>query len=219
MLKIGDKDAKGLYYGSSTVAKAFLGSTQVWPSLPYDAEVQWLESTGTQWIDTGTTPQYSSTVIFDAIVGVSTKTNNRRFIYGDQNGSISHYSDIQGMKYGSHQAYCNFIMSPNVMYNTKSIFEPTKLTHNINGVTLSSTLYASRNWGRILLFRLNASYVGANQRLGNISITVNSIVTRDFIPVRFTNENGQSEGAMYDKVSKQLFRNKGTGSFVIGPDN
>ena len=23
---------------------------------------------------------------------------------------------------------------------------------------------------------------------------------------------------MYDKVSKQLFRNKGTGSFVIGPD-
>lgn len=52
MLKIGDKDAKGLYYGSSTVAKAFLGSTQVWPSLPYDAEVQWLQSTGTQWIDT-----------------------------------------------------------------------------------------------------------------------------------------------------------------------
>lgn len=43
--------------------------------------------------------------------------------------------------------------------------------------------------------------------------------TWDFIPVRFTNENGVSEGAMYDKVSKQLFRNKGTGSFVIGPDN
>lgn len=52
MLKIGDKDAKGLYYGSSTVVKAFWGSKQVWPSLPYDAEVEWLQSTGTQWIET-----------------------------------------------------------------------------------------------------------------------------------------------------------------------
>lgn len=40
----------------------------------------------------------------------------------------------------------------------------------------------------------------------------------DFIPVRFTNENGVSEGAMYDKVTKQLFRNQGTGSFQYGND-
>ena len=53
MLKIGDKDEKVLYYVSSTVAKAFLGITQVWPSLPYDEEVQWLQSTGPQRIHTG----------------------------------------------------------------------------------------------------------------------------------------------------------------------
>ena len=40
----------------------------------------------------------------------------------------------------------------------------------------------------------------------------------DFIPVRFTNELGETEGAMYDRVSGQLFRNAGTGAFVIGPD-
>lgn len=44
------------------------------------------------------------------------------------------------------------------------------------------------------------------------------ILVRDFIPVRFTNEQGMSEGAMYDKVSRQLFRNAGTGQFMIGPD-
>ena len=44
------------------------------------------------------------------------------------------------------------------------------------------------------------------------------ILVGDFIPVRFTNEQEVSEGAMYDKVSKQLFRNQGTGTFVIGPD-
>lgn len=45
-----------------------------------------------------------------------------------------------------------------------------------------------------------------------------STLVRDYIPVRFTNELGQSEGAMYDRVSRKLFRNAGTGSFIIGPD-
>lgn len=40
----------------------------------------------------------------------------------------------------------------------------------------------------------------------------------DLTPVRFTNDRGETEGAMYDRVSKQLFRNSGTGAFVIGPD-
>lgn len=41
---------------------------------------------------------------------------------------------------------------------------------------------------------------------------------RDMIPVRFTNEQGVSEGAMYDRVSGQLFRNSGTGAFSFGTD-
>lgn len=49
-------------------------------------------------------------------------------------------------------------------------------------------------------------------------IFINAILVRDMIPVRFTNEHGQSEGAMYDRVSGQLFRNVGTGTFTIGPD-
>lgn len=36
--------------------------------------------------------------------------------------------------------------------------------------------------------------------------------------VRFTNENGVSEGAMYDRVTRKLFGNAGTGAFVLGPD-
>lgn len=43
--------------------------------------------------------------------------------------------------------------------------------------------------------------------------------TLDLIPVRFTNELGQSEGAFYDTISKRLFRKTaGSGQFAIGPD-
>lgn len=38
------------------------------------------------------------------------------------------------------------------------------------------------------------------------------------VAVRFLNENNEWEGAMYDTVSGQLFRNQGTGAFGIGPD-
>ena len=51
------------------------------------------------------------------------------------------------------------------------------------------------------------------------------------VPVRFTNELGQTEGAMYDRANPTvgmnpdgsartdgLYRNRGTGAFVIGSD-
>lgn len=52
----------------------------------------------------------------------------------------------------------------------------------------------------------------------NFTLIADDITVRDFVIVRFTNELGVSEGAMFDKVTKKLFRNAGTGSFVIGPD-
>ena len=40
-----------------------------------------------------------------------------------------------------------------------------------------------------------------------------STLVRDFIPVRI----GQT-GYLFDKVSRQLFGNSGTGNFILGPD-
>ena len=57
----------------------------------------------------------------------------------------------------------------------------------------------------------------AKLKVKSIQIKQGGVTVRNFIPVRFTNEFGQTEGAMYDRVSGQLFRNQGTGSFVIGP--
>ncbi len=40
----------------------------------------------------------------------------------------------------------------------------------------------------------------------------------DMIPVRFINENHEMEGGMYDRISNTIFRNIGSGKFIIGPD-
>ena len=66
----------------------------------------------------------------------------------------------------------------------------------------------SRGWN-------NDVYQG---RIYCLKIEQGGVLVRDFIPVRFTNENGQAEGAMFDRVSGELYRNQGTGAFIIGPD-
>lgn len=55
-------------------------------------------------------------------------------------------------------------------------------------------------------------------RIYHMDISSGAGYIRRFVPVRFTNELGVSEGAMYDRVSGELFGNAGTGAFVIGPD-
>lgn len=60
---------------------------------------------------------------------------------------------------------------------------------------------------------------GANDRIYYLVIEDdlgNTVI--DLIPVRFRNESGLKEGALYDRISGKLFRNSGTGSFIIGPD-
>ena len=110
--------------------------------------------------------------------------------------------------------------------------------HDVKGViseNLSASLYVdgllvfTRKISLIIpdevwLFRSNDTHTEfSSKRNQRTSVKKARIVSMgsvlfDAIPVRFTNENGVSEGAMYDRVSGNLFRNAGTSSFIIGPD-
>lgn len=90
-------------------------------------------------------------------------------------------------------------------------------TFSISG----SNSYRKSNNNTLIMFGTSGyepNYYTPNARIYYAKITNNGNVVREFIPVRFTNENGVSEGAMFDTVSQQLFRNIGNGEFQIGPD-
>ena len=55
-------------------------------------------------------------------------------------------------------------------------------------------------------------------RCKSIYIRTIDHILLDAIAVRFINENGVNEGALFDKVSKSLLRNSGSGYLEIGPD-
>lgn len=105
-------------------------------------------------------------------------------------------------------------LSLNTWYNYKANLVSDVLSADINGTSYSRTIYnGNANQNNIRLFG------NLSQQISQFTLyDLNGAALIDLIPVRFMNETGQQEGAMYDKVSKQLFRNKGTGSFIIGPD-
>ena len=183
-------------------------------SKPYDAEVEYLQSTGTQWIDTGVYMNGLDSVeikirrtsavdcgVFGSRVGY---TNNQYMLRVESNGLFDfYYNNNSAVEYWSLALDADysievgngkiFINGSNVKTYPDGSFALVNKCH-----VFKANQYPSLFRGRIYYFRIDEKI--------------------DLIPVRFTNEQGGSEGAMFDRVSGQLFRNQGTGDFVIGPD-
>ena len=194
--------------------------------LPYDAEVEYLESTGTQYIDTGLVWDSGEWDCRAVITALSSY---------HENYVISQHSPGQGVMYAFVYIHEYFA---NIAYRNKtagSFKVPSGFwgktyewnAHYTNGhQTLSigdlATMSANEVWvsgatqeGMRIIIGGVRSYgnKATGIRFGRIRIEHENILAIDFIPVRVG-----TVGYMYDRVSGQLFGNQGTGAFVIGPD-
>ena len=195
--------------------------------VPYDAEVEYLESTGTQWIDTGVMPTNQSKIECDATwLFTSSGGDNPTLLGSRTSRPLTMFEILQGLQgedrclyyqYGGYSPY------KAEQFGNRKVFTASGNILSIDGVAVITIPIATFSipWS-IALFALNKN--GIIERFCKASVyrfkawDAEGTLVRDFQPVRFTNELGQAEGAMYDRVTKKLFRNKGTGAFVVGPD-
>ena len=186
-------------------------------SLPYDAEVEFLESIGTQWINTGINCNSNYILEVEAqgakgsegILGARKSSENsaHTLVYPKDNGAI---------RYTSGGLNSNIFVSVNI-----SLYNIYKADYNklyINDALVGTS-------SRSIAFTLNIPYylfaVNTNGSVSNLGakkikmcrIWDGASLLLDLIPVR----KGQV-GYMYDKVSGQLFGNAGTGDFILGSD-
>lgn len=195
------------------------------PKLPYDAEVAYLESTGAQWIALGLLGEdgYEFSYKFRPLtplpcaIGGEYETSKSTYIgLVRPNGNLAyHYKDT----HNNIVEVCPITSGSD--YEITARFASGEQYVIVNGVkyntgTMSGDFVSSLYMRLFSINSYNPLY--SYMRLYYFKAWLNGILVRDFKPVRFTNEQGVSEGAMYDKVSKQLFRNAGTGAFIIGPD-
>ena len=184
----------------------------------YDAEIEYIESTGTQWIDTGIKPTektsaqfkvYNKAITGGSIFGYSGQNDTRDYRIFNYDGSICFdimFSRINGtgwspgswreLEIGNY--YVKDLETQNILLtgSTKSSFigdESIKLNYAYDPGQHAVSI-SQNKWAYVKIYE-------------------NNVLVRDMIPVRV----GQV-GYMYDKISGELFGNQGSGNFTLGPD-
>ena len=204
----------------TSARQIYLGSRRG-PALPYDSEVEYLESTGTQYIDTGVNAKQSLKV---RVVFETNSTTTSYFVYGVRAGNstitcASGFGTTLGYVRWGTSAYREAVPSglvDIVQDSNGAIVNGNSYSYSATQTVVEQSGYTMAMFaGRSSTTTVTANMVG---RIYSCQIWQNGVLVRDFIPVRFTNGLGQSEGAMYDRVSGQLFRNSGTGAFNYGND-
>lgn len=193
--------------------------------LPYDTEIEYLESTGTQYIDTEIIPSSGYKVLIEFLnPNYSSNSDKSESVFGQRTSSTS--TDAFSLfvnPAGIYPQYANDqkqVLNVGTNTNVKYIFEQSENgTYLNNELIKNPNAYQFQGLYSIYLFAKNQANDNGKDRpfTGQIFSfklwNVNDILVRDFIPVRIGNT-----GYMYDKVSGQLFGNSGIGSFILGPD-
>lgn len=191
-------------------------------SLPYDAEVEYLQSDGNQYIDTGVVVTKNYVIIadcavisgssFPTVIGALSATNGYSVVLAYNNSGQpytqmgSNYATLYNTsKLGSTLIHYICTGNSTRQYISDGMAVVSN-THSGNLATNSLYLFARHRYDTTVGNSTTA-------KIGKVRMTVDGVLVRDFIPVRV----GQV-GYMYDKVSKQLFGNSGTGSFTLGAD-
>lgn len=203
-----------------SVAKRFLSGQRI---LPYDAQVEYIESDGNQYIDTGVIPNETigAKMNFTIVKNTSDKVilmaggDNAGWRWGfSSTGGLIQVSGINapgltwlnyGMQVGArHEVRFNW----NNDY--KCWLDGVLLREDIPHGTVSheETIWvnASYNNGVSSPWRVNS------MRIYSLKMVDAGVVIRDFIPVRVG-----SVGYLFDRITKKIYGSP-LGAFSVGPD-
>ena len=172
-------------------------------------KLEYLESTGTQYIDTNYVASQDTNIIIDfrtksagnAIFGSrsSTTARNYSFVRISDNSWASGY----GSSYIFNKTANN---DRHVLTKGKLVYIDDTLlyTHTDNNFTTPTSL---------ILFGMYANkYVSSNVIIFSTTISENGTLVRDYIPVLDSNDRP----CLFDKVEKKCYYNQGTGEFLYG---
>lgn len=198
-------------------------------TLPYDAEVEYLQSDGTAYINTGITPSLSNRVRcrFQFSRDAS-NTDSNGTIFGVLDGwkvntFMFTYNTYSSSGYNSWGNKTTTISSSLITLDTWHILT-FEYNHTLIDSFTSSLVSSPTGQPTKPMYVFCANYggvsstgifgYGAEKKISWFRMySSDTTMVLDLIPVRV----GQV-GYMYDRVSKTLFGNAGTGSFTLGND-
>ena len=199
--------------------------------------IEYLESTGTQWIDTKYIPLISTNFDIGYMYTNGVGTISGQVLFGSRKES----SDYPGFLLSSYNiSYSEVLNSNSVPRNgyvrlgygvSQATYSLTQNASVFNTLKCDSYGYVFLNGNRVYntpltrntppdislyMFALHTNQGitdYAKGRIYHLKLYDNDTLVHDFIPVL----DSQNIPCMYDKVSKTFFYNQGTGDFIAGP--
>lgn len=202
-------------------------------SLPYDAKIEWLESSGNG-------ESYGQVINSNVLIPANCSHVEYHFKFlfvRNQKGTLCGHQAVEWSNPRTYLFYSYTTLPKREFYAGNNIGsvnidsqevvegyvtldeDSGKLCFYRNGELSNEFTMSGSALNRDYPIRFfggshcNNLYDLSSIRIWKFSIIHSSNLVRDFIPVRVGNV-----GYMYDKVSGQLFGNSGTGDFILGPD-
>ena len=180
-------------------------------------QLEYLQSTGTQYIDTGFKPNQDTRVVCKTVCQVSSAAN---WVYGARTSSSSNQYTFLGASAGTYAsgfatAAVNFPSSLNT--TNPIVVDKNKTVTTINGgnatTNTAATFTAPVN---LALFAVNTNGTirYGKVKLYYVQIYDNGTLIRNMVPVK----NSSGTLGMYDIVNGVFYTNAGTGTFVAGAE-
>ena len=188
-------------------------------------ELEYIESTGAQYIDTGVLPTNNIGV---SIKYAFTELSAQKYIFGSYSphyylGIDSSFTEMMGSYGNTAGNYVIGISISNVVVNQPYEFNINYYNSGmaefvgIKSVQLTPKTFSS-NTVTMNMFGVNVNGVTgqykSESRIYYMRITNGTTLVRDFVPAR---QDSTGTLGMYDSVTNTFFTNAGTGEFVAGP--
>lgn len=183
--------------------------------LPDDyTAVEYIESSGTQYIDTGVIPNQDTRVVADLFFPLST---SNAVAFGASNGGTTNYA-LFATSSGYRIDYASqwdTVLSTSI--TKRFIADKNKNILTLDGTRYTAT-YTSFSVGyNMFLFarsQLNAADCFATMKLYSCQIYDYGTLVRNYIPC----VNSSGTAGLYDTVNDVFYTNAGSGTFAVGEE-
>lgn len=206
------KVGKTVIYGASETGDGRLPSGYT--------ELEYIESTGTQYIDTGFVPNDKTRATLDFEIGEISSTVG---MFGSRQSSSGSYADsycvwgISGNKIRSDFGETrnqSFDVSVNVRHSVDKNGNATFLD-GVEKVVASESSFESPE--TMVLFAVKSGTSVSNFssfKFVSMKVYDDGLLVRDYVPCK---DKGGQVG-LYDLANSEFYGNRGSGSFVAGPE-
>lgn len=188
-------------------------------------QLEYIESSGTQYIDTGFKPNqnsgvetlvetYDTNVLYNNPFGVRNENREQFFVGIQTNPQGNNNSETWFLRYGTQ----HYISEFGIKYGQNHIIV-NKNIYTINGdsYTFNSTIFQSSN--NMYLFACNNNGETNDREMRGkmyyFKLYDNDVLIRNMIPCIRKSDNVVG---MYDTVNNLFYENSGTGNFIAGPE-